>query len=158
MTGRPEVSRLKARLDSTFERGKLISASADLETQADFARYLCVLVSGYLEKSLTELLQEHSRRHGGPTLQRFVERNTRRFANANSQKLRDLLGSFNADWTAKLDAVLVDEFKDAVDSVISLRHVIAHGGSAGITLSRVSEYYQRIQLVVDEIADLCAPK
>lgn len=158
MTGRPEVSRLKARLDATFARGMAITAHADLETQADFARYLCILVSGYLEKALTELVQEHSRRHGGPTLQRFIEKSTRKFTNANSQKLKDLLGSFNADWRSRLDVVLVDEFKDAVDSVLSLRHLIAHGGSAGVTLSRVAEYYLRIQLVVDEIADLCAPK
>jgi hypothetical protein len=158
MTGRSEVSRLKARLDATFERGRLIGTHADLETQADFARYLCVLVSGYLEKSLSELIQEHSRQHGGPTLQRFVEKSTRRFTNTNCQKLKDLLGSFNADWRSKLDAVLIDELKDAIDSVISLRHLIAHGGSAGVTLSRVREYYLQIQVVVDEISDLCAPK
>jgi RiboL-PSP-HEPN len=158
MTGRSEVSRLKTRLDATFERGKLLGAQADLETQADFARYLCILVSGYLEKAVAELVLEHSRRHGGPSLQRFVENNTRRFTNANSQKLKDLLGRFNADWRSRLDVVLVDEFKDAVDSVVGLRHVIAHGGSAGVTYSRVMDYYSLIQLVVEEIADLCAPQ
>jgi len=29
-------------------------------TRSDFARYLCVLVSGYLETSVTELLLEHA--------------------------------------------------------------------------------------------------
>jgi hypothetical protein len=90
-------------------------------------------------------------------LQRFIEKNTRRFTNANSEKLKALLGSFNADWRSKFDTVLVDELKDAVDSIVSLRNLIAHGGSAGVTLSRVTEYYLRIQLVVDQIADLCAP-
>lgn len=157
MTGRAEVSRLQAQLNATFERGKQLAAHADLETQSDFARYLCVLVSGFLEKAVAELVVEHSRRSGGPTLQRFVEASTRRFTNANAQKLKELLGGFNPDWRTKLDAILIDEFKDAVDSVVGLRHSIAHGGSAAVTYSRISEYYKQIQLVVGEIADLCAP-
>ncbi len=155
MMGRPEVSRLKNRLDATFDRGKSL---LDIETQADFARYLCVLVSGYLEKSVAELVLEHARRSGGPTLQRYVESRTRRFANANCQRLKELLGSFNPDWSARLELVLVDQFKDAVDSLVALRHAIAHGESAGITFRRVADYYASVQLVVDEIADLCVPE
>jgi hypothetical protein len=157
MTGRQEVSRLKNRLDATFGRGKLL-ATSDIETQADFARYLCVLVSGYLERSVAELVLEHARRTGGPTLQRYVESRTRRFANANCQRLKELLGSFNPDWSTRLDSVLVDEFKDAVDSLVALRHAIAHGDSAGVTFHRVADYYASIQMVIEEIADLCAPK
>jgi len=157
MTGRAEVSRLQTQLNATFDRGRRLAAVADLETQSDFARYLCVLVSGFLEKAVAELVLEHSRRSAGPTLQRYVEANTRRFTNANSQRLKDLLGSFSPDWRSRLDAILVDESKDAVDSVVGLRHLIAHGGSAGVTYSRINEYYKRIRLVVDEIAGLCAP-
>ena len=57
----------------------------------------------------------------------------------------------------RLDLVLVDEFKDAVDSIVSLRNAIAHGGAAGITYSRIKGYYALVQRVIDEIADLCAP-
>ncbi|MFN0106908.1 MAG: HEPN domain-containing protein [Bryobacteraceae bacterium] len=157
MTGRSEVSRLKTRLDATFQRGKVLATHADIETQSDFARYLCVLVSGYLEKAIAELVLEHARRHGGATLQRYVESRTRHFTNANCQRLKDLLGSFNPDWRKRLDSLLVDDLRDSVDSLVSLRHVFAHGGSAGITYVRVADYYQRIQRVVDEIADLCVP-
>jgi hypothetical protein len=158
MTGRAEVARLQSRLDATFKRGSELSIHvSDLETQSDFARYLCVLVAGFLEKAIAELVLEHSRKTGAPTLQSFVEANTKRFTNANSQKIADLLGSFSPDWRLKMKSILTDEFKDAVDSVIGLRHLIAHGGSAGVTYGRMNEYYLRIQLVIDEIADLCAP-
>lgn len=73
MTGCGEVARLKSQLDAAFDRAKRLAYVADLETQADFARYLCVLVSGYLEKSISELVLEHARQCGGPTMQRFVE-------------------------------------------------------------------------------------
>ncbi len=155
MTGRAEVARLKQRLDATFQR--IAGVGSDLELQSDFARYLCVLVSGYLEKAVAELVLEHARRSGDPSLQRFVELRTRRFTNANTQRLQNLLGSFDLDWRQTLESFLVDELKDAVNSIVDLRNTIAHGGSVGLTYRRVSDYYVRVQRVVDRIADLCAP-
>lgn len=157
MTGKAEVARLKNRLDSVFERCRKIGATTDLETQADFAQYLCVLVSGFIEKAMAELVLEHARRSGGPTMQRFVEMNTKRFTNANAEKIKSLLNSFDSDWRVQLDTILVDEFKEAVDSVVSLRHLIAHGGSATVTYHRIHDYYLRVQKVVAEISDLCVP-
>jgi hypothetical protein len=155
MTGRAEVSRLKQRLDSTFERVK--NGTSDLELQSDFARYLCVLVSGYLEKAAIELVLEHARNAGAPTVQRFVEKRTAHFTNSNTQRLIDLLGSFDPNWQATLQAYVVDDLKDAVDSVVGLRNRIAHGESVGLTYQRVSDYYSRVQKVIDQIADICAP-
>jgi len=157
MTGRAEVGRLKKRLDATFERYKKLPPSVDLEVQSDFANYLCVLVAGYLEKAVAELVLEHARRCGGPTLQKYVETCTKRFTNAKSEKLKTLLGSFDGDWRKRLDLVLKDEFKDAVDSLIGLRHQIAHGGSATTTYQRINDYYLRIQVVIDKIAEICVP-
>jgi hypothetical protein len=157
MTGRAEVGRLKRRLDATFERYKKLDSTVDLEVQSDFARYLCVLVAGYLEKAVAELVLEHARRCGGPTLQKYVETNTKRFTNAKSEKLKTFLGGFDSDWRNRLDVVLKDEFKDAVDSLIGLRHQIAHGGSATVTYQRINDYYARIQVVIDKIAEICIP-
>lgn len=56
MNGRAEVWRLRQRLDATFKRVNL--APADAELQSDFSRYLCVLVSGYVETAVTELILE----------------------------------------------------------------------------------------------------
>ena len=146
---------MKQRLDATFERVR--SVGSDPEIQSDFARYLCVLVSGYLENAVVELVVEHARKKGAPTLQRFVEQQTRRFTNVRAQRLQELLGSFNPDWRRDLEEFLVDERKDAVDSVIALRNNIAHGESVGLTYNRIDEYYRQVQLVVDRVRDLCVP-
>ena len=156
MNGRAEVWRMNQRLDATFTRAEQVGS--DLELQSDFARYLCILVSGYLEKAITALVLEHSARKSAPSVQRFVESQTRRLTNVNSQRLKELLGSFDPDWQQDLDTFLVDERKDAVDSVVSLRNSIAHGQSVGITYIRVLRYYEQIQKVIDHVADLCAPK
>ncbi len=107
MKGRAEVARMRQSLDATFQR--VAGVGDDLELQSDFARYLCVLVSGYLEKAVAELVLEHARQCGAPSLQRFVELNTRRFTNANAQGLQNLLGSFNPDWRQEFEAFLDDE-------------------------------------------------
>jgi len=155
MNGRAQVARLKQRLDATF--GRINGVGPDLELRSDFAKYLCILVSGYLENAVVELVLEHARRSGAPSFERFVETRTRRFANANAQRLNELLGSFDPEWRATLESVLVDDLKDAVDSVVSLRNAVAHGESVGVTYQRILEYYERVQKIVDRIADLCAP-
>ena len=155
MTGRAEVCRLKQQLDATFKRAK--SVGQDPELQADFARYLCVLVSGYIERAVVALVLEHARRKGAPTLQRFVEQQTKTFANPKVSRVQELLGSFDQDWHQDLKESLDDEQRDAVDSIVAQRNTIAHGGSVGLTYSRISDYYQQAQRVIDRVAELCAP-
>ena len=156
MTGRAEVHRLKQQLDATFARAATLGD--DIELKSDFARYLCVLVSGFLEQAVVELVLDHSRKRAVPSVQAYVESQVRRFTNAKSQKLVDLLGSFDPDWGRGLTVFLGTEGrKEAVDSVVDLRNSIAHGRSVGLTLTRVGAYYQQINGVVSKIADTCDP-
>jgi len=156
MTGRAEVTRLQQTLDATF--GRVAGVPHDPELLSDFARYLCVLVSGFLEQSVQELVLEHARRRASSTVQRYVESRMRGFTNAKTQRLLDLLGAFDPDWRKKLEQYLVDERKDAVDSVIDLRNTISHGRYAGITISRVGEYYYEVKNVIEHIAEICDPQ
>lgn len=155
MTGRAEVDRQRKRLDATFKRATTIEA--DPEILSDYSRYLCVLVAGFLEQSVIELALEHVRLHSHVSVQRHVERRLRRFTSANSERITQLLGSFDPTWSKDLEAYLVDEYKDAVDSVVALRHSISHGHSVGVTLVRVRSYYDGVKRVVNHIADLCLP-
>ena len=83
MTGKPAVAALRKRLDSTFERMEQVSDDVELELLSDFARYLCVLVSGFLEQSVVALVLEHVRRNSSPTVQNHIEARLRwQFAKA----------------------------------------------------------------------------
>ncbi|HET7238138.1 MAG TPA: HEPN domain-containing protein, partial [Terrimicrobiaceae bacterium] len=129
----------------------------DPELLADHAKYVCVLVSGFIEKSLSEIVLEHSRRVGAPSLERFVEANTARFTNANTEKVLQLLGSFDPDWRRTFEGILVDRYKDAFDSVVGLRHQIAHGVSVGVTYVRIKDYFQAIKEAIELIQQECIP-
>ena len=150
------MTREQQRLDAVFAR--VDALPADAEIRSDFARYLCVLVSGFLETAIAELLLEHSRRSGAPTLQRFVDSKTSNFTNANAEKLLQLLGSFDPQWRTAAEDFLQDEFKTAVDSVVNLRNGIAHGRNTGITYIRVKDYYDAVKQVVLEVANICIPE
>ena len=156
MTGRAEVSRLEQRLEAVFARASL--AGTDLELQSDMARYLCVLISGYLEQAIIELLLEHTRQRAQPSVLRHVEQRLRRFANPKVQRISDLMGGFDSDWRVQLEAFAVDERRDAENSVVDLKNTIAHGQSVNVTLSRTKRYYEQAKSVIACIADLTVPE
>ena len=152
MNGRQEVSRLRRRLDATLSRAP--NSTADIEVQADFAKYFCVLVSGFLENAVIALLLDVAERRSAPEIAYFVERQLDWWTNPNAEKIAKLLGDFNPDWRLDAETYLVDERKATVNSLVSLRHRIAHGESVGTSLGQVTAYYATAVEVVAFIADL----
>lgn len=155
MSGRREVHRLRTRLDAAF--GRVPGASSDPELQSDFAKYLCVLVSGYLESALCALLLSYSQRRSSPEVASFVERQLGPWTNPKSEKIIDLFGAFNQDWREDLTQFLVDQRKDSVNSLVALRHKIAHGESVGTSLSQIKSHYRVVNEVVDHVMQLVEP-
>lgn len=155
MTGRQEVDRLRRRLDATFARGP--SSAADIEVQSDFARYLCVLVSGFFENALVALMLDVAQKRSAPEIAFFVERQLEYWTNPTTEKVCQLLGDFGPDWKVVVEGYLVDERKAAVNSLVALRHKIAHGESVGTSLSQVRAYYDTAQEVIRFVADLVDP-
>ena len=155
MNGRAEVSRLKKRLDATF--GRVPSSSTDVEVQSDYAKYLCILVSGYFENAIVALVLDYVGRRSAPEVGGFVERQLDRWTNPNAEKICTLFGSFDANWRLSLEAYLVDERKDSINSLVALRHKIAHGESVGTSLSQVKAHYRVIVEVVEHLAALVDP-
>ena len=155
MNGRAEVARLRKRLDATF--GRCPSSSEDLELQADFAKYLCVLVSGFFENAIVALVLHYVEQRGAPEIASFVERQLDRWTNPNVEKIATLFAAFDPTWRASLEGYLVDERKESVNSLVALRHKIAHGESVGTSLAQIKAHYQVILGVVDHLADLTEP-
>jgi len=153
MNGNLEIHRRKQRLDSAFTRAERLDA--DAEILSDFAKYLCVLVSGFLEKSIVEVLLEYSRKHSDPRIQRHIEKRLDRLTNLKAGRLIETMGSFDPRWQVDLESYIVDERKDALDSIVDLRNRIAHGKDAGITMKNLKEYYGRVCDVVKHVSEMC---
>jgi hypothetical protein len=112
------------------------------------------LVSGFLENALIALVLDVAQRRSAPEIALFVERQLDWWTNPNCDKIVQLLGDFNDDWRNAAAGYLTDERKAAVNSLVSLRHRIAHGESVGTSLVQVRSYYAVVLQVVEFVASL----
>lgn len=149
-----EVERHAQIVDSVLARARRIPLSEPPELQADLARYVTVLVSGYLEQSVKSIFGECIRVRAAPEVHRYAERRLTRIRNPNATDLAVLAGDFKAEWRTEVERLLSDPRKAAVDSVVANRHQIAHGRSVGIGLVEISNYYAEIQQVVRGLAEI----
>jgi len=156
MSGRAEVLRLQRRLDATFARVPV--SVADLEVQADYAKYLCVLVTGFFENAIVALLLDYVERRGSAEVLSFVERQLDRWTSPNAERTANLFGAFSADWRASVTAYLVDRRKDSLNSLVALRHKVAHGESVGTSLTQIQAHYDVVLEIVDHLAELVDPQ
>lgn len=146
--GKNIVATLRAKLDATFTRIGSLS-TGDLEVHSDFARYLCVLVSGFVETALSELAAEHCRKRSAPTVSNYAQSQLARLQNVKTERLLQLMGSFDPKMRVEIETFIDGPRKDALDSVVDLRNKIAHGESVGVTYIRIKDYYKRISEIID---------
>ena len=151
-----QALRHERRLNSLFQ--KIGALTDDLELQAHWARYLCVLVNGYLEISLRAIYSQYARDCAAPNVASFVARRLARLTNPNMEKIVQLTRSFNEAWGNALKGQTEGEIKNAIDSIYSNRNLIAHGSDTGISFARISNYYQEAVKLVKLIERQCIGK
>ena len=148
-----EAVRYKQRLDNLF--GQISVFSGNPELQSQWARYLCVLVSGFLETSICAIYGEFARRTASPYVANFVKYELGSFQNPKMGKILDLTRAFNPQWANQLEVATEGQLKDAVNSVVANRIQIAHGRDVGITYARIKGYYEDVIQVVNLIEGMC---
>lgn len=154
MNGRAEVHRLQTRLDAAFARAQ--AANVDLESKADYAKYMCVLVSGFLESAIVALLLQFVQERSSPQVLSFAERELKHWTNPNVEKILTLFGAFDSDWRREIESFLSDERKDSLNSLVAIRHKIVHGDSVGTTLSQALRHHKHVVDLVKFLEELTA--
>jgi HEPN superfamily RiboL-PSP-like protein len=138
---------------SGFElAGRSIS---DIEMRSHWCRYLCVLVSGFLENSVELCLSEYCRRVTNIVVSNFVSTKLRGFQNPKMGAILELLGSFNPDWKAQLEAATQGQLSDSVNSIVGNRHKIAHGESVSLSMNSLAAYYKDAVAVIELLEKTC---
>ena len=149
-----ELSTQRQRLDELFEKARQIQ---DLELQAHWSRYLCVLVSGYIENSVRLLLFEYAKKRAQPIVASYVLNRIEQFQNPTMGAILELMGRFSQDWKNELAAQTEGELKESVNSIVGLRHRIAHGASVDLSMVPMTRYYRNAVKVVELIELCCNP-
>lgn len=154
LQGRHEVQRQRQRLTSTLS--SIDGAGLGAELTGHYARYLCVLVSGYAEQSVKNLVAQYCGTKSSPAIQRYVGKQVGRVHNIDLEKLRQLIEAFDPAWWRKLSQDRPDEL-EAFGSVAAVRNNVSHGGDGSITMATLRQYFEQISVVLDDLCDLFDP-
>ena len=127
----------------------------DDELRSHFAKYMCVLTSGYLEECVRLLLRNYCQHQAGPAVFRFVESAIADITGLKEDKLKALLEQFDPEWARRFEAHSTQQHKDALDSVVANRHLIAHGRYMGISLGTSLSYTTRVKEAVRILDEQC---
>lgn len=147
-----EIGRQQQRLDDLFSKAKLL---ADTEMQAHWCRYLCVLVSGYIENSVRETFSEVALTRSDPVVANFVQNRLRQFQNPKMGNILDLLAAFSQQWKLDLETSTDGQLSESINSIVGNRHKIAHGDSVSLTLSSLRQYYRDAIRVIELLRQQC---
>jgi RiboL-PSP-HEPN len=147
-----DIHQQKQRIDELF---KMAQGFPDAEMQSHWSRYLCVLISGFLENSVELCLSNYSRRVTNDTVSNFVSSRLRGFQNPKMGLIAELFGSFDPNWRTALETATRGQLSDSVNSIVGNRHRIAHGESVSLSLGTLSAYYSDAVKVVELLQRTC---
>lgn len=145
------------RLNALFEKAR--EMIDDLDLQGHWGRYLCVLAAGFLENAIRELYADRARRCASRDIASFVMQTLERVHSPKAQRFIDLAATFDKEWGRLLEEFLSEDDahrKNAIDSIMNNRHLIAHGRNATISVARVREYLNAGVEVIEFIEGQCA--
>ncbi|MFJ2471359.1 HEPN domain-containing protein [Glutamicibacter sp. NPDC087583] len=151
MRGSAEVERRVQKTEALFALIEEQSLPAELTSH--YARYLCVLVAGFAEQSVKELVSEHARTKSSPRIHRYVQGQLKLVWGLDDTKLQRLVEALDPTWWELLSEGQQEELA-ALESVAAIRNVIAHGGDAGITLVTIRRYFDDLKKLFRALAEI----
>lgn len=141
-------SRYRARLNELARK-----TPEDPEEQAHWAKYLSVLISGYLEQSIKEVLFEYTASYEALRLGHYIEASWPESRNMKTSNINIILEHFDHSWGVSFIAWLLenDQYKAEINSLISSRNDIAHGKEANTTNVTLRSTRNRLLIAFDLI-------
>jgi RiboL-PSP-HEPN len=140
---------------------QVLKLAADLPVEATelrghWGRYACIVCSGYLETALRIVIQIKVDAKASPEICAYVRQSLKSIQNPKADRFTQVLGSFDSKWKSQLDAFFDanQDVKNAIDSIMSNRHLIAHGKSCSVSIAQVTTYFYLADKAVDFIDNL----
>lgn len=152
----------KRRLESFLKNppSTKISGPASIELDNHWAKYACVLVSGYLEKSVKEILHDYALLKSENRVSFYIEKTWPKSMNMNSKNIVAMLGKFDKNWEEEIQTWLgtgKQSNSSAINSIVNTRNNIAHGSESktnGVTMNSVSTQFDTAKALIAKLEDL----
>lgn len=153
------LHRERDRVQRVFALGKSLPIDDD-ELVGHWGRYACVTCTGYLETALRLVLQKRVEKKASPEIQAYVARSLDAIQNPKAERFVKVLSSFDGKWGQALETYFStnDDVKNAIDSLMANRHLIAHGKNCSISIGRVNDYFRLADKAVDFIDEMLNPE
>src|SRR5262249_48345054 len=105
-----------------------------------------------------ELYGEYIGRTSAPSVANYAISRLARIQNPKAERFVETARAFDKAWADALETFMDDNGrKEAIDSIMATRHLIAHGGNAGITYARIVEYLNKAEEVLEFIESQVRP-
>ena len=133
------------KLDNLFS---LTESVDNDEVKSNMSRFLCVRTSGLMETFVKEKVSEYVSGTSPIPIQNYMVSAVKSITNLDSERIEKFLGQFSAKWKEEFISGITEEQKESLNSVIGLRHQIAHGHNDSISFHTMKAHYQNIKKVI----------
>lgn len=152
-----EIAKQLQRLNDLIKKTDEACAG-NLELQAEWSKYLCILSAGLIENALKAIYTEFAQKKVSKPIANYVSSTISPIRNPKTQRFLDIAAAFNPMWEDELEAYVTDNGRlEAIDSIMSQRHLIAHGQNqnSNITVAKLKDYLTKSIEVLEFIEQQC---
>ncbi len=153
----------KNKIDDLLKNYNSLVSNSEIEMMAHNAKYIAVLVSGYLEQAIKEVLLNYANQGSRQHIIRYLEKSWPKSRNMNTSNIDVILKQFSKSWSISFASWISDQEnrKGDINNLVSWRNDIAHGNESnttGVTISSVSQKFTTIKSLVTFIESLADSK
>ncbi len=147
-----QLQSIQCLIESTF-----LSTAEDIELQGHWGKYLCVLAAGFLENAIRAIYIDLASRSSAPHVASYARKMLEKIQNPKAEKFVETARAFNKSWGEDLNVFFEENavIKGAIDSIMTNRHLIAHGKNTSVSLAMVKEYLKNSVKALDFIERQC---
>lgn len=147
-----EIKQRENHIEFLFD---IINNFKDNEIKSHWVKYLCVIISGYLEFSIQIIFDIYCEKNANSYVHNFASTKLDRLYNPKTQRIIEVANSFNKNWGDHIKKYTKGELKDSIDGIIENRNKIAHGDDSQITYNQLLRWYINSKKVVDFVGTTC---
>jgi hypothetical protein len=144
----------RRRLERAFAIADSIDA-LNFEQKGLATHHLCILLTGVLEESVRLHISEYALLKSHARIANFVSNQIEYLTNLHSEKIETTLRQMDEDVADEVAGFLDDRRRSALNSLMGLRHKIAHGKDGGGTsLNTVKSYRDVVVEILDKLDEI----
>jgi RiboL-PSP-HEPN len=124
-----------------------------------WGRYSCIVCAGYLEVALRQVIRDYVSGKATKEIQSYVLRDIESIQNPKAERFVSVMRSFNDDWALEMEKFFLNNqaSKEAIDSLMANRHLIAHGRPCAISFGRVKDYFSSADKAIQRMSEILPP-